>query len=257
MKSERGIGNKSTTIDIIKNSNVIIPIDEIAFGGRPEDWNTKIKMTNFIFLRNQNDKLNSNITNFINMSKENNKKLVVMAFSSMPVSKLQMIKIAIKIINNCSVNVIVMSGGDNKDLDAETTKLMNTQKQHLLVEKGAPFYLLFEQMDVLIIHGGLGTTSEALLAGKPIIVTGTLLLDQRFWGQRIFDMNIGPQPTFIDKFYDVCDEYVNIAISQIDEKNWNKNAINFSNELKQRTIPENTLQQNGDEIINIYNSLKR
>lgn len=32
------------------------------------------------------------------------------------------------------------------------------------------------------VHGGLGTTSEALRAGRPICVTGPLLLDQRFWG---------------------------------------------------------------------------
>ena len=42
--------------------------------------------------------------------------------------------------------------------------------------------VLFRHVDAFVVHGGLGTTVEALRMKKPVAVTGTLLMDQRFWG---------------------------------------------------------------------------
>jgi UDP:flavonoid glycosyltransferase YjiC (YdhE family) len=58
-------------------------------------------------------------------------------------------------------------------------------------------------MDCVIVHGGLGTTSEALKVGVPVIVTGVLLMDQRFWGKRVHDLGIGPEPVHIKNFASV------------------------------------------------------
>ena len=43
------------------------------------------------------------------------------------------------------------------------------------------------------LTGGLGTTAEALKAGTGIIVTGVLLMDQRFWGKRSCMLAVGGQ----------------------------------------------------------------
>ena len=55
-------------------------------------------------------------------------------------------------------------------------------------------------MDAYIVHGGLGTTVEALRMKKPVAVTGILLMDQRFWGSVCHDKGVGPAPVHIDNF---------------------------------------------------------
>ena len=62
------------------------------------------------------------------------------------------------------------------------------------------YHVLLGQMDAFVVHGGLGTTVEALRMKKPTVVTGLLLMDQRFWGGVVADKGIGPKPTHIDVF---------------------------------------------------------
>ena len=64
----------------------------------------------------------------------------------------------------------------------------------------ADFGDLFRHVDAFVVHGGLGTTVEALRMHKPIAVTGILLMDQRFWGQLVADKGVGPPPCHIDYF---------------------------------------------------------
>ena len=63
---------------------------------------------------------------------------------------------------------------------------------------GADFGVLFRQMDAFVVHGGLGTTVEALRMKKPVAVTGVLLMDQRFWGGVCFNKGVGPAPVHFD-----------------------------------------------------------
>ena len=54
--------------------------------------------------------------------------------------------------------------------------------------------MLRRQMDAFVVHGGLGTTVEALRMRKPTAVTGILLMDQRFWGLVCHEKGCGPKP---------------------------------------------------------------
>ena len=56
-----------------------------------------------------------------------------------------------------------------------------------------PFSWLFPQMAAVVHHGGAGTTSIGLWAGVPSIVT-PFMGDQPFWGQRIYELGVGPKP---------------------------------------------------------------
>ena len=80
-----------------------------------------------------------------------------------------------------------------------------------------------------MIHGGLGTTAEAIKAGKPCIVTGVLLMDQRFWGQRVYEMGVGPPPLSIRSFAKSCSKLVAEALS--DGSAWAKTAAEKKREL--------------------------
>jgi UDP:flavonoid glycosyltransferase YjiC (YdhE family) len=56
-----------------------------------------------------------------------------------------------------------------------------------------PHAWLFERVGVVVHHGGAGTTAAGLRAGIPSVVV-PYHGDQPFWGQRIAQLGVGPQP---------------------------------------------------------------
>jgi sterol 3beta-glucosyltransferase len=56
-----------------------------------------------------------------------------------------------------------------------------------------PHAWLFPRVAAVVHHGGAGTTAAGLRAGVPSIVI-PFFGDQPFWGQRIADLGVGPQP---------------------------------------------------------------
>jgi len=57
----------------------------------------------------------------------------------------------------------------------------------------APHSWLFPCMAAVVHHGGAGTTAAGLRAGKPTLVC-PYFGDQPFWGQRVFELGVGPEP---------------------------------------------------------------
>lgn len=45
----------------------------------------------------------------------------------------------------------------------------------------------------VVHHGGFGTTSAGLRAGVPALIIPHLV-DQSYWGQRVYELGAGPQP---------------------------------------------------------------
>ncbi|NER84842.1 MAG: glycosyltransferase family 1 protein, partial [Leptolyngbya sp. SIO1D8] len=56
-----------------------------------------------------------------------------------------------------------------------------------------PHSWLFPKMTDIVHHGGAGTTAAALRAGVPNIII-PFIADQPFWGHRIAQLGVGPQP---------------------------------------------------------------
>jgi sterol 3beta-glucosyltransferase len=59
--------------------------------------------------------------------------------------------------------------------------------------KEAPHDWLFPRVKAVVHHGGAGTVAAGLRAGKPTIVC-PFMADQPFWGNRIFELGVGPRP---------------------------------------------------------------
>lgn len=55
-----------------------------------------------------------------------------------------------------------------------------------------PHSWLFDQVSMVIHHGGFGTTAAALRAGVPAIVVPHVI-DQFYWAQRVGELEVGPQ----------------------------------------------------------------
>lgn len=56
-----------------------------------------------------------------------------------------------------------------------------------------PHTWLFPRTAAVVHHGGAGTTAAGLRAGVPSIII-PFFGDQPFWGQRVVDLGVGPQP---------------------------------------------------------------
>jgi len=157
-----------------------------------------------------------------------------MTFSSMPVGKGRMLKLAVEICNHCEVMqwrgagssfterrrvhvkpaLIVMikgQGAPEPTLEVQAdVGTLETRGCLMVVPEAVPFGALFPLVDGLILHGGLGVTSEAMLAGKPVVTTGIGLMDQRYWGTVLHECGCGSNFVPIDRLFDtqdlVCNE---------------------------------------------------
>lgn len=67
-----------------------------------------------------------------------------------------------------------------------------------IIDKAIPHVLIFPACDAIIHHGGCGTTHSAARAGKPQMVF-PLIIDQHYWGNRVFDLGVGPDRVKISK----------------------------------------------------------
>jgi UDP:flavonoid glycosyltransferase YjiC (YdhE family) len=63
----------------------------------------------------------------------------------------------------------------------------------VLMVDSVPFSWLFPRLAGVVHHGGAGTTAAGLRAGVPSLVI-PFFGDQPFWGQRVFELGVGPAP---------------------------------------------------------------
>ncbi len=63
------------------------------------------------------------------------------------------------------------------------------------------FRLLFPHLVAVIHHGGAGTTTTATRAGVPQLVIPHVM-DQYYWGRRVYELGIGPKPISYKHFTD-------------------------------------------------------
>lgn len=188
------------------NYPLIMPIKKEAFGGYPSDWPKSFQMTDFIFLRSgATPPLSDEMKKFIAGAREANCQIMCICFSSMPVSRIEILELSLLILKKCPkpYKPAILALVGNRPLDEPTKESLEVEakkyiaQDRLLIQNGAPYSKLFPEMDFIITHGGLGSTAEALATGKPLLVAGVLLLDQRFWGKRTNDLGVAPLPKHI------------------------------------------------------------
>jgi len=215
------------------NVPLVIPMVPETFQ-RPSDWGNGIHLTDFIFLRGKGktaSTLPEALHNFVTKAKDDGAKLGLMTFSSMPVKRATVLSCCVKMVEKCEHNLRMIYVGKRQPDEPDTNIMQRvhslTAESRLFEIGRADFGVLFPEMDVFVIHGGLGTTVEALRMKKPIAVSGPLLLDQRFWGRVCFEKGVGPEAVHIDNFSSVCVEFANSALHPDDQRGWRASAQNL------------------------------
>eukprot|EP00906_Rhabdomonas_costata_P035107 RCo049347 len=178
MRKRRGLrkysGNTWTHL-ISMEIPLLVPMREALFGPKPKEWGPNTHFTDFIYLRSPTPAsagLEPALASFISKAKADGAPVVVMAFSSMPVARAIILEAGCRMAELCmrQPRVIALVGPRDQSSDSCSPELEHRvaelKAQHRLFEgKGAPFNELFPLMDALVVHGGLGTTSEALRIG--------------------------------------------------------------------------------------------
>lgn len=69
---------------------------------------------------------------------------------------------------------------------------------NLFVVQSVPHHWLFPRMAAVVHHGGAGTTSAGLRAGRPTLIIPHMA-DQPYWGRRIHELGVGVKPVLRHK----------------------------------------------------------
>ncbi len=179
-RKAHGLALLSDVLDHILGDDPIAACDK-AVAQVPDDVAKNVIQTGYLHLELPLE-LDSEITDFI----QKGGPIVYAGFGSMP-PKDQKRKAPqlIKAAKHAGCRMIIASfwNKENK-IQSESDVLFVRQASHRL---------LFPLMDLIIHHGGAGTTATAAEAGKPQIIVPHIL-DQYYHGQKLFESGVAPKP---------------------------------------------------------------
>tara|TARA_R110002020_G_scaffold2136_1_gene9754 strand:- start:2411 stop:3727 length:1317 start_codon:yes stop_codon:yes gene_type:complete len=96
------------------------------------------------------------------------------------------------------------------------------------IEK-APHDKLFKYVSSVVHHGGAGTTSAGLHLGRPTFVVPQLV-DQPYWGRRVYDLGCGPKPVRLRK---LTSEILASALADLNTNaDYRRNATDIAEQLR-------------------------
>jgi len=150
---------------------------------KPNDWGENIFITGSWFLDNPTEWTPpKQLTDFL----EDGEPPIYIGFGSMMGRNFQRIsRTVVKSLIRSRQRGIILSGWGGLD-DLELSK-------DIMVVDSVPHEWLFKRVKAVVHHGGIGTTSEGLRAGKPTIIV-PFKFDQPFWGKQVHKIGAGPAP---------------------------------------------------------------
>ncbi len=109
---------------------------------------------------------------------------IYIGFGSMPALGLERSEMILRACEAAGQRAVLSNGRGEFDR-------LPLSKNFHLIDQFVPHDKLFREVSAIVHHGGLGTTSSALRAGRPSFV-GPFMMDQKYWGHRVFQLGAGP-----------------------------------------------------------------
>lgn len=149
---------------------------------RPQDWGEQVHITGYWFPEDETWQPPEDLRRFV----ECGSPPVFVGFGSMPVrSAKRVTAMVLEALRRSGQRGILHSGWGGIGRD-------DLPGWAFPVEY-VPYGWLFPRTGAVVHHGGSGTTAFGLWAGVPSLVV-PFLFDQFYWGRRIAELGVGPQP---------------------------------------------------------------
>lgn len=150
---------------------------------RPSDWDADKKITGYWFLDTAEAwRPSPDFVDFLDAGP----KPVYIGFGSMSTrNPEETARVVIDAIRMSEQRAILLSGWSGLRAD--------DLPDSVFALDAVPHSWLFPRVAAVVHHGGAGTTAAGLRAGVPTVVI-PFFGDQPFWGARVADLGVGPQP---------------------------------------------------------------
>jgi sterol 3beta-glucosyltransferase len=199
---------------------------------QPKDYPANCRFTGFWFDNSQQE-LEIDVLNFIN----NGEPPLLFTFGSMPFkSNIDLVKVFERITKELHTRLIVVKGwglSNTEELE---------QNKNIKVISTAPYDKLMPHIKAAVHHGGIGTSSECMRAGKPFLTCPVLypLGDQHFWGTIAYKKGIGLKPLPLKRITE--DEMINSVKELINNKELHANSRNMMENLRNEDGVKNAIE---------------
>jgi UDP:flavonoid glycosyltransferase YjiC (YdhE family) len=162
----------------------LIPISPVVDPPNPY-WETRHQMTGFWFApAPQNWQPAEDLAAFL----QRGNPPVVISLGAMAISgddAMQAAQITVEAVKKTGIRAIIQ-GWDEPMSQIELS-------ENIFHGGSIPHDWLLERSAAIVHHGGFGTTSSGLKAGIPSMAVPHII-DQFIWGQKLFDLGVGPKP---------------------------------------------------------------
>jgi sterol 3beta-glucosyltransferase len=191
---------------------------------RPSDWPPNIHVTGYFFLdADPSFQPPADLQEFLDAGKPP----VCISFGSMINRNAERIdQIVRDALAKTGQRGIFLSGWSN---------IIHESSKDIFYCNDVPHDWLLSRCEMIIHHGGAGTTSSGLRAGIPNIVV-PFTADQPFWGKRVYAIGAGPQPILVKH---LSIENLTNAMAEAEDEN----LRNRAKDLGQRIRSEDGVEQ--------------
>lgn len=162
---------------------------------------------------------------------------LLITFGSMTFeTKMHLPKALDKLSKELGIRIVVVKGWGFND-----TKLLD-ENPEIKVIQAAPYDKLFPHVKAIINHGGIGTISACITAGKPFFTCPVLypMGDQHFWGTIGFKKGIALKPKSLKSMTER--DLINKTQDLLTKEDLYKNSIDLSVKLNQENGLEKAIE---------------
>jgi UDP:flavonoid glycosyltransferase YjiC (YdhE family) len=166
---------------MLSSHRILLPVNRHVAPPNAQ-WMPQVRQVNYWFARPIPDWAPpSDLLRFLSTGE----KPVAISLGVMGAAKAcQTARLVLDAVQQAGVRAIVQGWGDVlKQMDVPSS---------IYSAGSLPHDWLFGQVSAVVHHGGFGTTAAALCSGVPSIVIPHII-DQYYWGQRVFALGVGPQ----------------------------------------------------------------